>query len=67
MRFFAFSALTLAFIGTVSSKLEFGPCRTDAPRLAYDDFASAVNALDPAKHRIVAADGQLLDMIAFIE
>jgi len=31
MRFLAFSAMTVAFLATVSAKFNFGRCRTDIP------------------------------------
>ena len=62
MRFLAFSALTVAFLATVSSKINFGPCRTDIPQLAFDDYEPD----GPYEHRIFGMDAQLVDFVDFI-
>jgi hypothetical protein len=63
MRFLTVAALSAAFIASVSSKINFGPCRTDVPQLAFDDY----EVTEPYIHRIAFMDRQFFDLFDLIE
>ena len=60
MRFLAFSAMTVAFLATVSAKFNFGRCRTDIPQLTFDD----IDAEYPCNGRLAFIDRGLESLIA---
>lgn len=65
MRFFTISAITVAFLATISAKINFGPCRTDIVTQTLDDYAETATA--PYPHRIFGIDSQFIDLIDFFE
>jgi len=67
MRFLAFSAMTVAFMATVSAKFDIGRCRTDVPQLSYEDVDTGDYEWDfrvPFERRFLAIDRQFEDLIA---
>ena len=59
MRFLAFSAMTVAFIATVSARFDFGRCRTDIPQTAFEDIEATV----PSAYRFMAIDRETVFLI----
>ena len=56
MKLIALSTLTVAFyVSIVTSKITFGACSPDVPKLAWSDY-SQTQYKTPYTHRMVAID-----------
>jgi hypothetical protein len=55
MRILAITALSVAFLATVSGKIDFNPCRKDVPRATFDEVFENQDGL-PQRHFVIGLD-----------